>query len=171
MKFINLLKKELSELINKQMIFSLIFTVAIFFIMGKVMESATSEIVEEAKSLVPNVYMRKGSTLLKEKNFAGAAAALSEVTKLTPEDGMAFLLLGQAQMQAGSPEAIASLEKANELGETQAVKLLSTSPSEGRQECRRHRRPGEVQQLRRERQRIHAHGQRLHQERQEQQRH
>ena len=50
MKFINLLKKELSELINKQMIFSLIFTVAIFFIMGNVMESATSEIVEEAKS-------------------------------------------------------------------------------------------------------------------------
>jgi tetratricopeptide (TPR) repeat protein len=90
-------------------------------------EEPASEVVEEAKSLVPNVYMRKGSTLLKEKNFAGAAAALSEVTKLTPEDGMAFLLLGQAQMQAGSPEAIASLEKANELGETQAVKLLSTN--------------------------------------------
>ncbi|HAC40818.1 MAG TPA: hypothetical protein DCF48_04535, partial [Rikenellaceae bacterium] len=90
-------------------------------------EYEASEVVEEAKSLVPNVYMRKGSTLLKEKNFAGAAAALSEVTKLTPEDGMAFLLLGQAQMQAGSPEAIASLEKANELGETQAVKLLSTN--------------------------------------------
>ena len=50
MKFINLLKKELSELINKQMIFSLIFMLAIFFIMGHVMESATSEIVEEAKS-------------------------------------------------------------------------------------------------------------------------
>ena len=30
-------------------------------------------------------------------------------------------------MQAGSPEAVASLEKANELGETQAVKLLSTN--------------------------------------------
>ena len=50
MKFINLLKKELSELINKQMIISLVVMLAIFFIMGNVMESATSEIVEEAKS-------------------------------------------------------------------------------------------------------------------------
>ncbi len=50
MKFINLLKKELSELINKQMILSLVFMLAIFFIMGNVMKSATSEIVEEASS-------------------------------------------------------------------------------------------------------------------------
>ena len=83
---------------------------------------------EEAASLVPNVYMRKGSTLLKEKDFAGAAVALEEVTKLTPEDSKAFLLLGQAQLQSGAtPAAIASLEKANELGEAQASKLLSTT--------------------------------------------
>ena len=50
MKFINLLKKELSELINKQMIISLVVMLAIFFIMGNVMESATNEIFEEAKS-------------------------------------------------------------------------------------------------------------------------
>lgn len=50
MKFINLLKKELSELINKQMIISLVFMLALFFIMGNVMQSATSEIAEEAKS-------------------------------------------------------------------------------------------------------------------------
>ena len=90
-------------------------------------EYEAAAVVEEAKSLVPNVYMRKGSTLLKEKDFAGAAAALAEVTKLTPEDGKAFLLLGQAQMQSGSADAVASLEKANELGETQASKLLSTN--------------------------------------------
>ena len=72
--------------------------------------------------------MRKGSTLLKEKDFAGAAVALEEVTKLTPEDSKAFLLLGQAQLQSGaSAAAIASLEKANELGEAQAAKLLSTT--------------------------------------------
>ena len=91
-------------------------------------EYEAAAVAEEAKTLVPNVYMRKGSTLLKEKDFAGAAVALEEVTKLTPEDSKAFLLLGQAQLQSGaSAAAIASLEKANELGEAQAAKLLSTT--------------------------------------------
>ncbi len=91
-------------------------------------EYEIAAVAEEAASLVPNVYMRKGSTLLKEKDFAGAAVALEEVTKLTPEDSKAFLLLGQAQLQSGAtPAAIASLEKANELGEAQASKLLSTT--------------------------------------------
>ena len=91
-------------------------------------EYEAAAVAEEAKTLVPNVYMRKGSTLLKEKDFAGAAVALEEVTKLTPEDSKAFLLLGQAQLQSGaSAAAIASLEKANELGEAQASKLLSTT--------------------------------------------
>ena len=66
MKFINLLKKELSELINKQMIFSLIFTIAIFFIMGNVMESATSEIVEEAKSNKLSICNMDDSDIVKE---------------------------------------------------------------------------------------------------------
>ena len=47
MKFINLLKKELSELINKQMIFSLVFVLGIFLIMGKAMSSATTDMVNE----------------------------------------------------------------------------------------------------------------------------
>ena len=91
-------------------------------------EYEAAAVADEATSLVPNVYMRKGSTLLKAGDFAGAAAALEEVTKLTPEDGKAFLLLGQAQLQGGaSSNAIASLEKANELGEAQAGKLLATT--------------------------------------------
>ena len=48
MKFINLLKKELSELINAQMIFSLILSMSIFIIMGNVMQSVTAEIAEES---------------------------------------------------------------------------------------------------------------------------
>ena len=87
------------------------------------------EIVADAAALVPNVYLRKGSTLLKEKDFAGAAAAFKEVVALTPEDGQAYLLLGQAQMQnndlAGATEA---LEKAAEFGKAdQANKLLGTA--------------------------------------------
>lgn len=91
-------------------------------------EYGAAEVGTEAASLVPNVYMRKGSTLLKEKDFAGAAEALAKVTELTPDNGQAFLLLGQAKLQAGSAdEAIAALEKAHELEVPQAAKLLSTT--------------------------------------------
>jgi tetratricopeptide (TPR) repeat protein len=91
-------------------------------------EYEIAAVAEEAASLVPNVYMRKGSSLLKAKDFAGAAVALEEVTKLTPEDGTAFLLLGQARLQNGeSAAAIEALEKANEMGEAQAAKLLSNT--------------------------------------------
>ena len=91
-------------------------------------EYEATAVAEEAAALIPNVYKRKGSSLLKEKDFAGASAALAELVKLTPEDGQAFLLLGQAQLQNGATaDAIVSLEKANELGEAQAGKLLSTT--------------------------------------------
>ncbi len=87
------------------------------------------EIVADAAALVPNVYLRKGSTLLKDKDFAGAVAAFKEVVALTPEDGQAFLLLGQAQMQNNDlAAATEALEKAAEFGKAdQAKKLLSTA--------------------------------------------
>lgn len=84
--------------------------------------------VEEANSLVSNVYLRKGSSLLKAKDFAGAAATLKELVAIEPENGQAQLLLGQSLMQNGDLEgAIATLTKADELGEAQAPKLLSTT--------------------------------------------
>ncbi len=55
MKFINLLKKELSELINKQMIISLVFVLAVFLIMGNVMQSATTEMVKDANNPKINI--------------------------------------------------------------------------------------------------------------------
>ena len=87
------------------------------------------EIVADAAALVPNVYLRKGSTLLKDKDFAGAAAAFKEVVALTPEDGQAFLLLGQAQMQNNDlAAATEALEKAAQFGKAdQANKLLGTA--------------------------------------------
>ena len=91
-------------------------------------EYGVAAAVEEAETLVPNTYMRKGSTLLKEKNFDGAALAFGEAVKLTPEDGQAHLLLGQALVQGGkTDDAITALTKASELGEEQAGKLLSTT--------------------------------------------
>ena len=55
MKFINLLKKELSELINKQMLISLVFILTIFLLMGNVMKSATNEIVSDAANPKINI--------------------------------------------------------------------------------------------------------------------
>ena len=91
-------------------------------------EYEAEEVAQEATELVPNVYLRKGSSLLKAKDFAGAAAAFKELTAIEPENGQAQLLLGQSLMQGGDAEgAIAALTKANELGEAQAPKLLSTT--------------------------------------------
>ena len=48
MKFVNLLKKELKELINVQMIIGLVFTLIIFTVLGNVM---TSTIEEASKTM------------------------------------------------------------------------------------------------------------------------
>ena len=91
-------------------------------------EYEETEAVQELDTLIPNVYMRKGATQLKAKDAAGAAATFKELVALTPEDGQANLLLGQALMQSGNMNgAIESLTKANELGEENAPKLLSTA--------------------------------------------
>ena len=85
-------------------------------------------IFNDADALIPNVLLRKGSSLLKDKDYANAAAALKELTDLQPENGQAFLLLGQAFLQNGNTaDAVAALEKANGMGEAQAAKLLSTT--------------------------------------------
>lgn len=91
-------------------------------------EYGIEDAATEAASLVPNVYLRKGGSLLKEKNFTGAAEALKAVVELEKENAQAYLLLGQAQMQSGATDAaIEALTKANEFGNAQASKLLSTT--------------------------------------------
>jgi tetratricopeptide (TPR) repeat protein len=90
-------------------------------------EYGVESVVAEAADLLPNVYMRKGSALIKAKDFANAIPAFQEVLKLNPEDGQAYLLLGQATMQTGNLDgAIEAFLKANELGqEAKTGKLLS----------------------------------------------
>ena len=88
-----------------------------------------ADIAGEVKELVPNVWSRKGVTLLKEKNFPEAAKALAEVVALNPEDGQTYLMLGQARLQSGQlDEGVAALEKAAEFGKAeQANKMLSNT--------------------------------------------
>ena len=90
-------------------------------------EYGNEDIAAEASSLVPNVFMRKGSSLIKAKDFANAIPAFQKVIELTPEDGQAYLLLGQATMQTGNLDgAIDAFKKASELGqEAKTTKLLS----------------------------------------------
>lgn len=91
-------------------------------------EYAQEEVLAETADLISNTYMRKGSTFLKNKDFANAASTFQELVALTPEDGQANLLLGQSLMQSGKmDEAISALTKANELGESNAGKLLSSA--------------------------------------------
>ena len=91
-------------------------------------EFGQDEVIAEADNLIPNVYMRKGSTLLKNKDFAGAVEAFKSLIAVKADDAQAQLLLGQAQMQSGAMEdAIAALTKAHELGEANAAKLLSSA--------------------------------------------
>ena len=88
-----------------------------------------SAVVEEANGLIPNTYMRKGSSLIKNKDFAGAVESFTKVTEITPDNGQAWLLLGQATLQTGELDgAIDALKKANELGqEAKAGKLIANS--------------------------------------------
>ena len=117
MKFINLLKKELSELINKQMIFSLIFTVAIFFIMGNVMESATSEIVEEAKSNKLSICNMDDSAVTEEmiESFKESGSKVNLVTVEGDNYASAFKkqkkLKGFVVIPKGFGEAVEKGEK------------------------------------------------------------
>jgi len=92
-------------------------------------EFGAEEVAAEAGNLLPNVYLRKGSTLLKAKDMAGATEAFKSVVELDPENGQAYLLLGQGLAATGAiDEAIEAYEKAYGLGkEDQAGKQLSTT--------------------------------------------
>jgi len=55
MKFINLLKKELSELVNLQMILGLVITTVIFMVLGTVMKTSINEAVDENTNVTINI--------------------------------------------------------------------------------------------------------------------
>jgi len=73
---------------------------------------------DEALSLIPNALLRKGSSLIKANDFAGAVAALREASELDAENGKVWLLLGQALIKNGQDEdAVAALLSAAEFGQ------------------------------------------------------
>ena len=88
-------------------------------------EYGVEDIAAEATNLVPDALLRKGTTLVQAKSFEEGAAALQEVVALEPENGKAYLLLGQALMNSGkNDEAIEALKSAAALGQDNANKLI-----------------------------------------------
>ena len=83
---------------------------------------------EDAKKLIPQVYMQKGNTAYKAKDMANAIAAYTKVTEIEPTNGDAYLLLGRSLAASGKLEdAVAAYETAAVNGEdASAKKQLST---------------------------------------------
>ena len=87
-----------------------------------------AETVTSATELIPSVYMAQGNAALKAKDMAGAIAAYTKVTEITPANGDAYLRLGRALAASGKvEEAVAAYETAAANGEEKdAKKQLST---------------------------------------------
>jgi len=64
-------------------------------------EFGDEETAAKAAELIPQVYLSKGSDLLKAKDAAGAAEALKKCIELNPTNGNAYLYLGMALAGAG----------------------------------------------------------------------
>lgn len=78
MKFVNLLKKELSELVNRQMIIGLVVTMAILMLVGNIMKSTISDAVSEtyAVSLCDRDDTEFTQSLIKALESSGAEVKL-----------------------------------------------------------------------------------------------
>lgn len=88
---------------------------------------AAEDVIEDAKTLIPQAKKAKAAALYKAKDFAGAIAAFKEVLAENPADGTSALQLAMALNQTGDKDgAIAAFEQAAANGqEANAVKQLS----------------------------------------------
>lgn len=91
-------------------------------------ELDAAEAVEEATQLVPQVLTQKGNSLLKTKDFKGAAEVFKSILEADPKNGVAAFRLGQSLSSLGNTaEAEAAFLQAAENGQKDnAYKQLST---------------------------------------------
>ena len=83
------------------------------------------ETQESAEGLIPQVMGAYAQSLLAAQKFAEAIPVYEELLKLTPNDAVAYLNIGQAQARLNKEEeAIAAYEKASQLGSKDAEKLM-----------------------------------------------
>ena len=85
-------------------------------------EYGQQEIADEAKGLVPQIYIAEANGLLNEKKFAEAAAEYQKALDLDGANGVAWLRLGMAKANAADTEgALAAFAKASEFGQKAAA--------------------------------------------------
>lgn len=91
-------------------------------------EYGNADVASDAAELKPQVYMQKGNTLIKAKDFAGAAAVFGQIVAADSTNAMAALRLGQSYMSTGKAADAeqAYLLAARQGQEKQAYKQLST---------------------------------------------
>ncbi|MBO4435058.1 MAG: tetratricopeptide repeat protein [Bacteroidales bacterium] len=79
----------------------------------------------KALKLIPDALMRKGTTLIKANDFAGAVAVLKEALEYDAENGKIWLFLAQSLIKTGADEdAVEALKSAAEFGQAQKANGL-----------------------------------------------
>ena len=81
-------------------------------------EYGDDELAAKAEALIPQIYMQKGSSLLKAQDFTGAEEAYTKVLELDPTNGNAAFQKGEALRSAGkNDEAIEAYKLAAQNGQ------------------------------------------------------
>lgn len=157
MKFINLLKKELSELVNRQMIIGLAVTMAILMLVGNIMKSTISDAVSETyavslcdrddteftQSLIASLkssgaevrlYKSEGdnySAILKENDINSLIIIPEGFTDTLLNDGLAPELISVSAMDSASAMANISNDNSGALSLIQSCLTNSIAMQSG----------------------------------------
>ena len=85
----------------------------------------SDSIEAKALKLIPDALMRKGTTLIKANDFAGAITALQEALEYDAQNGKIWLLLAQSFIKTGDDnQAVEALKSAAEFGQAQKANTL-----------------------------------------------
>lgn len=91
-------------------------------------EYGQDDVKAEALDLIPQVYMQQGNLCLNNKSYAEAVENYKKVVEIKPNDGNAWLRLGQASSRVGDETlAVEALQKAAELGQKNAAEKALNS--------------------------------------------
>ena len=108
MKFVNLLKKELVELINKQMLLGLVITFGILSLVGQV----TTEVIEDVQSSVYNV------NIIDEDDTEFTKDIISQLKTMQgseDEDGIKLNVISKADLKGDDYSAVLDKNKIDSL--------------------------------------------------------
>lgn len=92
----------------------------------KAQEYGQSDVLMEAESLIPQLYMQEGNIYLKNKDYQNALNSYKQIIEINPSDDNAYLRIGQAASRLGDAQtAMDAYNKAIELGNRNANKELA----------------------------------------------